>query len=261
MGSPISIFVSPGDRFGYWTVLRSFKETVKKGLIHRPRRMVEVQCVCGTKRVRTLYAVHGGYTKSCGCVRPVAHPHHSMFLAGARRKGDSIDDRYFGRLSVTNLFDDVGERPSLDHFLALVEPEKGVVPGNVVWCLGRQGNSLKGRTPIYKVKGEWMNQSYAARKLGVSQNAINGRRKAGWSPVCALVKPKTTTSTRLGGAARNALDMAAATEGGVTVAKFFEKNVTKATLDYLLEKRLLHKSSDRYFITATGRKSHVTGEC
>ena len=52
--------VTPGDRYGRWTVI---KELVSK----TKHRRVLCQCRCGTKRAVLLQNLTGGRTRSCGC--------------------------------------------------------------------------------------------------------------------------------------------------------------------------------------------------
>lgn len=58
---PESIIVSPGDRYGRFTII---KESLRKSL---RRRRFECRCECGSIRSVNLEDLRGGHLTSCGC--------------------------------------------------------------------------------------------------------------------------------------------------------------------------------------------------
>lgn len=59
--------VNIGDTFNHWTLLEEIKPFVEE-------RRYLVRCVCGQERIRPLYDVIKGLTKSCGCMRDYSKP-------------------------------------------------------------------------------------------------------------------------------------------------------------------------------------------
>ena len=59
--------VNIGDTFNHWTLLEEIKPFVEE-------RRYLVRCVCGQERIRPLYDVIKGLTKSCGCQGKIKVP-------------------------------------------------------------------------------------------------------------------------------------------------------------------------------------------
>lgn len=55
--------LTPGQRFGLWTIVRAVEH--KGG-----PRLYLVRCVCGEERTLRIYDLRSGRSESCGCQKP-----------------------------------------------------------------------------------------------------------------------------------------------------------------------------------------------
>lgn len=66
MGTPPTLLIEPGQRFGRWVVLELTRTEPTEALPYG-RRAARCRCDCGTKRVVQLLNL--GHSQSCGCYR------------------------------------------------------------------------------------------------------------------------------------------------------------------------------------------------
>ena len=182
MGTPIVIHFKVGQRFGKWEVIELDLYT-PPGPNSWPKRAVRARCECGTERVVAIYHLRYGHTSSCGCAQQTGqHKYMSRWLQGLKQTFN-VPKRY----CVKTLLEEIGERPSPEHRLALRRVGKRVRKGDIIWCLGRPDN-IGGK--IYAVRGQWMSIKYGAAQLGVSYQAVKYRLRSGWDVERAFTTPK-----------------------------------------------------------------------
>ena len=158
-----AIDLEPGKRFGRWVVIE------RDGTNRFNEVMYLCVCDCGTERRVRSSALRKGMSASCGCVQAEkavgnryaerhghaprgeksreyrlwdeivqrccnpgskAYPHY-----GGR--GVQLCDRW--REDFTAFLEDLGEAPSADHTIELVDPEGDYEPGNARWGIPFRG--------------------------------------------------------------------------------------------------------------------------
>ena len=107
-------------------------------------RYVKGVCDCGTIKVFDLHKLQTGHVKSCGCLDTRFKPKHGLKRDIAYSVWSSAKSKAACGLckmqkswrdSFEEFLNDVGERPSLKHKLALTDREKGYVRSNCKWTL------------------------------------------------------------------------------------------------------------------------------
>ncbi len=197
-----------GKRFGRWSVL-SFH--------HRDGNYARhwlCACDCGTRKVVAQYSLHGGLSKSCGCLsvetniaRSTTHgryytPEHSSWnnmLERCRNPKNAQWKDYGGRgITVCDpwrdfsaFLADVGERPSDAHSLDRIDVNGHYEPGNVRWTdrLTQNNNRRDNRRLTYK--GQTHTVSEWARIVGLTTSSLSQRlHTLHWSVSRALSTPQ-----------------------------------------------------------------------
>lgn len=152
--------ITPGMRFGRFTVLSEDNPRIDTDG-YPSRRMIKVQCDCGTERIVYLHKLRSGHTQSCGCYQRqravegnVTHGHapykysrqtstyHIWSNMLARCSNPRVPHyRYYGGRGISvcarwatfeNFLADMGERPpglSLDR----LNNDGNYEPGNCAW--------------------------------------------------------------------------------------------------------------------------------
>jgi hypothetical protein len=174
----------PGDTFGRLVAIERVG-VVRKGALWR------FSCDCGGERVAVVGEVRAGKVTSCGC-RHVQHglsntTEYVIWRGMKKRCNNSRDPRYHdygGRgISVCDrwnksfpaFLEDMGLRPSLDHSLERLDNNKGYEPGNVVWATRAQQQRNMRSNRFVMCEGEIMSVTDAARRLGVTRQALSKR--------------------------------------------------------------------------------------
>ncbi len=146
-----------------------------------------------------------GHVRSCGCYRVStsrrvhtthgeAHTDiHNIWAGIKKRTGCSTDVAYkrYGAVGITmceewrNSYeafrDYVGPRPSKKHTLDRIEGTKGYFPGNVRWATYKEQalNRKSNRRLLFD--GKNLTLSEWGEKLGIDDQVLGTRLKAGWS--------------------------------------------------------------------------------
>lgn len=138
-----------GKKFGKWTAIE-YSHSERHSTLNQIVRYIRCQCECGfTTRVNYSNLVNGRSTKCRSCARrkytPTQlitvniyrgmmsrcynpnNPHYNMYGA----KGITVCERW--RHSVHNFLADMGERPSLQHYLTRLNVNGNYEPSNCVW--------------------------------------------------------------------------------------------------------------------------------
>ena len=194
-----------GQRFSRLVVLERVHLT--------PRRTHwRCQCDCGATTLVMMASLTSGATISCGCYgrsiignRSRTHgqsgtPEYQVWAQMRQRCGNPKDHSYanYGGRGITvcdrwhtfaHFFADMGRRPGPKYTLDRIDNARGYEPGNCRWTTysvqlrnTRQNRrlTLNGRTQLIV---EW------AAELDMSQDAINGRLRHGWSEARTLTTP------------------------------------------------------------------------
>lgn len=206
--------IEPGARFGAWVV--QGPAPTRRGCTH-----VRVRCACGVEAVRESASLRAGRTSGCqrcaGAARRLAEPSESRPEYGVwvsmiqrctnpRRakfkeygaRGITVCDRWLK--SFSNFLDDVGPRPSPSHSLDRFPNNDGhYEPGNVRWATAQQQALNQRRNVRITHAGESLTLSQWAKRIGVSQFTLYGRKRRGLSDEDVLFPgrhPTSSTQTR-----------------------------------------------------------------
>jgi hypothetical protein len=202
-----------GRKFGDWTIIR---------LSHfdkfRQARW-QCRCVCGAERPVTAATLLRGASTGCGCSadkrfseRTKTHgmtdktEHRIWKMMKSRCSNQNYTDykNYGGRgitvcdewnNSFEQFYADMGPRPSMKHTLDRIDNSKGYSPDNCKWSTRSEQNRNHRRNRLLTYGAETMNVIDWARKLGITQQALQFRLK-NWPADRALSEPANTRQKR-----------------------------------------------------------------
>lgn len=201
-GLPRSRFVSAGDRFGLWTVIREIDAREDR------QRRVLCRCDCGTqKEVLLFHMLHG---KSSGCLkcRNDGHARHghtrgrtqtrvyrtwqSMIRRCTRPTdrhwpqyggaGITVCDRW--RDSFEAFLEDMGERPS-GTSIDRIDGSRGYEPGNCRWATPAQQSRNR---RVVRLNESAVAVIRWARARGVSARLLAALHRVCKSNICAVTR-------------------------------------------------------------------------
>ena len=185
-----------GARFGRLTVI----EVPAKG-----RRNVRCQCECGSVGTYRGSSIKSGDTRSCGCLqrelqsmrqkshgmsdtpeykawgnmkercyRPkhISYPHYGG-------KGIKVCDRWLN--SFEAFYADLGPRPSINHSIDRIDPNKDYGPENCRWATPPEQQNNKTSNVLVEFKGEQLTLAEAARATDIPYDRLYKRLKQGIS--------------------------------------------------------------------------------
>lgn len=212
------VVVSPGDRYGRWTVLCEVERTISQ-TNSRSYRMVKCQCDCGTVGHRTLESLRQkrGST-SCGCSQKEAarrsgienrkhgftgtityeswsmmkqrctNENHMNYCDYGGR-GIRVCDRWME--SFEAFLADMGERPSPHHSIDRFPDTNGnYEPNNCRWATStEQARNRRGNVNL-TFRGETMCIAAWAERIGLPRKTLEKRlNKHGFTVEDALTRP------------------------------------------------------------------------
>jgi hypothetical protein len=120
----------------------------------------------------------------CNMRQRCENPSNTKFaLYGGR--GIRVCERW---LSFENFLADMGPRPSLEHSLDRIDPERGYEPGNVRWATFKEQGANLRKTILVELDGERMSLREAAKRIGVHHATLSWRIRQGWSLDRALAR-------------------------------------------------------------------------
>lgn len=202
--------IEGGKVYGHLVILR---EGVPAG---KDCRTVVCRCLlCGAEKTKRLRNVKNGHTKSCGCLieksakeRFTTHGHckggvtSKTFVAWShiiqRTTNNKIKNwhRYGGRGIVVcdrwrvfeNFLEDMGEKPqgkSIDR----IDNNRGYCKENCRWATEAEQANNRSTNHQLTFNGVTKNISEWGLTLGIDQDTISARIRAGWSTDQALSTP------------------------------------------------------------------------
>lgn len=190
-----------GQIFGRLTAI-NFKGTENK------KTRWSFKCVCGQIKVLNLSDITGGRIKSCGCLRSELlaergrrrmtthgmrfHPANDKWRA-IKARCDNPKNRFYpiygGRgikydpkwKNFEAFWKDMG--PSYRHGLEIDRKDNNgnYCKENCKWSTRKEQQNNRNSCVILKFKGEKLNVTQWAEKLGINRNSIYNRIKYGWS--------------------------------------------------------------------------------
>ena len=86
-------------------------------------------------------------------------------------------------------YDDVGDKPSADHFLVRRNPKRNWSPSNAVWVLKTEMNKVNGKAQMVRYKGQTKSLAEWADEIGITRQSLRGRLQRGWTMKQAMEQP------------------------------------------------------------------------
>jgi hypothetical protein len=189
--------ISEGDVFGRWVV-------VDPTMVSQPGTVVvSCRCLCGVERLVSVRLLAKGRSKSCGCLaadlsaeRKITHgwsrtPEYQAWRSMLKRcdnpnakaykdyggRGIKIEERWY---IFPNFICDMGKKPSPKHSIERRDNSLGYSKSNCYWATYvEQNNNTRGNRPI-SYRGETLNISQWADRVGIRRAALQSRLRNGW---------------------------------------------------------------------------------
>lgn len=190
-----------GERFGRLRVI---------GQVENRGSLVQWHCACdcGRETTATTKKLRGGRKNSCGCLwlpaivqAKTKHGHSAggsvsgelgtwmTMRARCNNPAHRAFDKYGGRGIVVcerwddfaNFYSDMGPRPTIAHTLDRRDNDGNYEPDNCRWATKREQAQNTSRNVNVSYGGQMMCAAEAARRCGISINALLWRIHAGWS--------------------------------------------------------------------------------
>ncbi len=188
----------------------------------KSKRMVEVECECGTIKLVEQYALARGHAKSCGCFRrdrmatlTLTHGHtrraarsylYTLWMAVRERvfkhpyaqRGIAVDPTWAASFESFRDYvrEHLGPRPrgmSLDR----IDNDGDYVPGNVHWATPKQQARNRSDNTVITVDGISRCVAEWAEINGLTSIVICARLRRGWAPARAVTEPRRRWTPRL----------------------------------------------------------------
>ena len=186
--------VSPGDKFGRWTVESASSDPLKADCV----------CACGTRKPVNINNMKRGLTVSCGCFRDeqtckakTTHgltrtPEYIAWVGMIQRctnenypghrdyggRGITVDDSWF---NFESFLGDIGLKPSKSHSMDRIDNDGNYCKSNCRWATKSEQCRNQRTTKWVMFRGAKMSLADAADKSGVSYRLLRTRMSRGWS--------------------------------------------------------------------------------
>lgn len=202
-----------GRSFDAWTALRFIEGSGSK---HPKWKCV---CKCGNVRDIDYYALTGGRTRSCGCLRQKLIGEKTRTHGKARTKiysiwvgiitrccnpntpnfcdyggrGITVCDRW--RNSFENFYSDMGERPR-GMSIERIDNDAGYSPENCKWATRAEQSRNRRNNRRLTLNGETRCLAEWSKITGLNPITITSRLKRGWSEERALTEKLKKTQNK-----------------------------------------------------------------
>ena len=122
--------------------------------------------------------------KIWGLIKQRCFNHNNKDYKGYGGRGILMCDRW--RISFESFILDMGFRPSIEYSIERIDNDKGYSPANCKWILKKDQHKNRRGTKFITYKGETLSYTEWSRKLGLADNVVGHRIKAGWSEEMAV---------------------------------------------------------------------------
>lgn len=177
-------------------------------------------CDCGVEKHIQSGSLISGKTRSCGCkmldgikrhndsIKITDRLTYSSFNAMTQRCQNKNNKAYkdYGLRGISictqwqnnfiQFLNDMGERPTKDHFIERIDNEKGYFPDNCYWATRTEQNRNTRKNIYITYKGITKCISEWAVDLDIKSATIRRRIKKGWCSICVLTVEKGKTGIR-----------------------------------------------------------------
>lgn len=200
--------IQRGDRFGKLTIIRFVEQ-------RHGQNVYEAFCECGKTSRPTHSNLVAGRSQSCGC-RAVKHGHSNRTLTYSSWQAmlsrcsnpNARDYERYGKAGISvcqewNDFrvflEEMGERPSRSHTIDRLNGSLGYFNANCRWATKRQQSENTRTNRWIEFRGERCTITEWARRIGVTDSALNQRLKK-WPLEKCLTEPYMALAVRRWGA-------------------------------------------------------------
>jgi hypothetical protein len=199
-----------GEVFGRWTVVseKFLKECDSTETRRRRRSYVSCKCDCGNVSEVAYTDLQTGHSKSCGCLLLDTITTHGLSKTPTYVSWKNMKTRctntntpkfynYGGRgvsydpkwETFEGFYQDMGDRPSLNHSLDRVDPNGHYTKNNCRWATVGEQNLNKRDNVRHSFGGESKTLVEWAESLGVPAKRLYNRYANGWDIERVLTTP------------------------------------------------------------------------
>lgn len=157
------------------------------------------QCRCQCGQVGTYYRANlrSGNSRQClACNRrsfQEASTSHGMNRTPVYRAWERVrrtDECCRRWAKFENFYEDVGDKPSPDHFLVRKNAAKSWTPKNANWIHKSEVRNASGNAKMIRFGGRSLSLTQWAAEVGITPQSLRGRLDRGWSMKKAIETPR-----------------------------------------------------------------------